>query len=270
MKLKNTYDQTHWRYHPTAQHGSDSSGPPECHVTQGSQTLCNRLVFITMRFSCLSATIERAQWLYVHIRQWSAEDAVMWLTNSPRNSLLMIWANSGTNDSAVQMPMLIFSLTAANIFTCEHLWTAFQLYTSCIWWTHTLAHVLSYVFPHARTHFHSCCMTSYTCTRHSTLSQTMFHVCAGEFQHTKPWQTQAELRVLLLLTKYLTSTFSSILMLNGKQCFTLTLIHNTHSLSWTAVCFNNRVRKISDEGNFAPRLLTSVIKAACQMWEKAT
>jgi len=69
-------------------------------------------------------------------------DVVMWLTNFPWNSLQFIWANLGTKDSAVQMPMLISFLTAANTFTCEQLWTAFQLYMSCIWQTHTLAHIL--------------------------------------------------------------------------------------------------------------------------------
>jgi hypothetical protein len=273
IKLKNTSDQTHWWHQPTAQHGSHSSGPPECQVTQGSQTPCKRLKFNTMWFSCLSATNKRAQWLYVHIRQWSVEDVVTWLTNSPQNSLQLM-NQLDTNDSDVQIPMLTFSLTAANTFTCEHLWTAFQLYMSCIWKTHTLANVLSCVFPHEHTHTHThsfllhdiMCMHSSLNNVPNNVSHLCSRISAIRALINTAW-TQSVVAAGKILNRY-------ILRYSNAYWETMlySYVDSQHTQPFLDSCVfqQYRVRKISNEGNFAPRILTLVIKIACQMKEKAT
>ena len=141
-----------------------------------------------------------------------------------------------------------FFLTPASTFTCECLWKAFQPYMyykiHWIWQAHTLAHALSWVFPYAHTHLFLLHDITYMHSSLNTVPNNISRMCRW-ITAIKALTNRAWTQTAVTAVKYWTGTFCSILIPTGKQSFTLTLIHKALRLSWTAVCFNTKVRKIS-------------------------
>jgi hypothetical protein len=156
--------------------GPTNPGPTECHVMRGSQTSCKQPMLIAMTFSHLSAIEERAQQLYIHIRQWP---------------------EGGCGKVAYQLSKEFFAIEISRL---QHQWhcyinvcvnffqllpiqspvSIFEKHFSCMCLVkftashthmHARAHPLpsfSCMFPYAHTHILSCCM--HTTYRHSSFN----------------------------------------------------------------------------------------------------
>ena len=176
--------------------GPTSPGPTECHVMRGSQTLCKQPMLIAMTFSHLSAIEERAQQLYIHIRQWPEGGCGKVAYQLPKEffaieiSRLQHQWHCYITDCVnffqllpIQSPVSIFekhfSCTCLVKFTASHTHTCTHVHTPSL-----LSHACSHM--HTHTFFLAVC-TLRTGIPHSTLPWTLFHVCAGKFQQSKTW-----------------------------------------------------------------------------------